>query len=146
MKVVIALIVDPQQNILITQRPFDVPHGGYWEFPGGKVEIDETAESALLREIKEEVGLELHHYQLLGEVVHAYPNKKVQFIIFLVTHFTGIPRCCEKQLALKWVKPQELKDQKFPEANKEIINMYSNLDNHFLNSGIAFLKYKQCNS
>ncbi|MGL5741622.1 MAG: NUDIX domain-containing protein [Legionella sp.] len=64
--VAVSVILDAQQRILITQRPLHVPHGGCWEFPGGKVEQYELAHAALIREIQEEVGLEVHEYQLLG--------------------------------------------------------------------------------
>ncbi|KTD73205.1 8-oxo-dGTP diphosphatase MutT [Legionella tucsonensis] len=121
--VAVAVIIDEQQRILITQRPFYLPHGGCWEFPGGKLEVNEPSESALIREIKEEIGIEVRHYTLLGEVKHQYPDKSVKLIIFLVSQYVGEPLCLEGQLAMKWVYPYELNPEHFPEANREVIDM-----------------------
>lgn len=123
MKVAVAIIIDEQSRILITQRPFHVPQGGLWEFPGGKLEADEIAEHALIREIREEVGLEIHQYHLLGEITHQYPDKSVQLIIFQVTQFSGEASCLEGQLNLKWVKRDKINLEDFPEANKGIVDL-----------------------
>ncbi|PWY54431.1 8-oxo-dGTP diphosphatase MutT [Legionella qingyii] len=125
-EVAVAVIVDEQQRILITQRPFNVPHGGCWEFPGGKLEADEPSGSALIREIKEEVGLDVLQYKLLSEINHQYSDKEVKLIIFLVSQFAGAPSCLEGQLAMKWVYPHELNHEHFPEANRKVIAMVQN--------------------
>lgn len=122
-QVAVAIIVDEQRRILITQRPLHAPHGGYWEFPGGKLEANESADCALIREIKEEVGLEILKHQFLGEVNHQYTNRLVQLLIFLVTEFSGTPLCIEGQLAMKWVRLEELNPDDFPEANREVIQL-----------------------
>ncbi|HHF0524674.1 TPA: 8-oxo-dGTP diphosphatase MutT [Legionella anisa] len=124
--VAVAVIVDEQQRILITQRPFHLPHGGFWEFPGGKLEVNEPPEAALIREIKEEIGIEVQHYKLLGEVKHQYSDKSVKLIIFLVSQYIGEPLCLEGQLAMKWVYQHELISEHFPEANREVIAMVQN--------------------
>ncbi|HHF0527684.1 TPA: 8-oxo-dGTP diphosphatase MutT [Legionella anisa] len=126
MSVAVAVIVDEQQRILITQRPFHLPHGGCWEFPGGKLEVNEPPEAALIREIKEEIGIEVQHYKLLGEVKHQYSDKSVKLIIFLVSQYIGEPLCLEGQLAMKWVYQHELISEHFPEANREVIAMVQN--------------------
>nr|MBN5935274.1 8-oxo-dGTP diphosphatase MutT [Legionella anisa] len=126
MSVAVAVIVDEQQRILITQRPFHLPHGGFWEFPGGKLEVNEPPEAALIREIKEEIGIEVQHYKLLGEVKHQYSDKSVKLIIFLVSQYIGEPLCLEGQLAMKWVYQHELISEHFPEANREVIAMVQN--------------------
>ncbi len=59
MKVAIAIITDETNRVLITQRGFLTTLGGYWEFPGGKLEADETPEKALIREIKEEINIKV---------------------------------------------------------------------------------------
>lgn len=120
-KVAVAVIVDEHQRILITQRPLHAAHGGRWEFPGGKLEVNELPEHALIREVREEVGLEVLNYQFLGEVRHEYSDKTVHLIVFLVTQFSGNPLCIEGQLALRWVKQNELNPDDFPEANGEVI-------------------------
>ncbi|CEG56829.1 8-oxo-dGTP diphosphatase MutT [Legionella fallonii] len=128
MKVAVAIITDNQQRILITQRPSHVPHGGYWEFPGGKLEANELAEHALIREIKEEVGIEIHRYQFLGQINHQYPNKLVQLLIFHVTQFSGEPTCLEGQLNMKWVEKNNLNPDDFPEANQKVFDLIPRLE------------------
>jgi len=123
MKVAVAVITDEQQQILITQRPFHAPHGGRWEFPGGKLEANELAEHALIREIKEEVGLQVLEYELLGEIKHQYPDKSVELIIYRVTKCSGNPACLEGQLAMKWIKKNNLNPEDFPEANRAVIQL-----------------------
>lgn len=120
-RVAVAVIVDAQQRILVTQRPLHASHGGYWEFPGGKLEANELPEHALIREIKEEVGLDVLKYRYLGEVTHQYSDKSVQLLIFLVTQFSGNPLCIEGQLAMEWIKQEELDPDNFPEANRQIM-------------------------
>jgi 8-oxo-dGTP diphosphatase len=123
MRVALAIITDSLNRILITQRPLHVSHGGCWEFPGGKIEADESPEQALLREIKEEIGIEIQEYHFIGDVSHSYPDKSVQLIAFLVTQFSGTPSCLEGQLELKWVKKESLRIEDFPEANRALLNL-----------------------
>ncbi len=127
MKVAVAIIVDKEQRILITQRPAHVPHGGYWEFPGGKLEANETAEQALTREIKEEVGLEIQNPTLVGEIHHQYPDRNVHLIIFQVTQFQGLATCREGQPQLEWASKTSLQQKKFPEANQAILDLLSKM-------------------
>lgn len=127
MKVAVAVIVDRAQRILVTQRPLHVPHGGYWEFPGGKLEDNEPAEQALIREIKEEVGLDIHQYRHLGQINHQYSDRSVELIIFLVTDFSGTASALEGQLGLKWLAQNELNHAEFPEANHEIFALIPDL-------------------
>lgn len=126
-KVAVAIIVDEQQRILVTQRPLHASHGGYWEFPGGKLEANELAEQALIREIKEEVGLDVLEHEFLGEVHHQYAERSVQLLIFLVTQFVGNPICIEGQLAMKWIRQDELNPDEFPEANREVMQLIPKL-------------------
>ena len=128
MKVAVAVITDNQQRILITQRPSHVPHGGYWEFPGGKLEKNELAELALIREIKEEVGLDVQQYQFLGQINHEYPDRTVQLLIFHVTQFSGEALCLEGQLNMKWVARDNLNPADFPEANHGIFDLISEIE------------------
>lgn len=128
MKVAVALITDSEQRFLIAQRPLHVPQGGLWEFPGGKLEPNESAEQALIREIREEIGLEVKKCQFLGEITHQYPDKQVQLIVFHVTEFTGVAACLEGQLALKWVDRELFNPNDFPEANCAIFKLISLLE------------------
>lgn len=119
--VAVAIIEDAEQRILITQRAHHIPHGGLWEFPGGKFEPEETPLEALKREIGEEVGLQIKQASALGKVRHAYPEKEVCLHIFKVEDYTGAATCNDGQLDLRWVNPHEFHTFTFPEANHEIM-------------------------
>lgn len=123
MKVAVAVITDEQHRVLITQRPYHRPHGGCWEFPGGKLEEDEPSEAALIREVREEVGLTINQYQCLGQVTHHYSDKTVTLIVFLVTGYIGTPICLEGQPGMKWMLWHELKPEHFPEANHKVMSL-----------------------
>lgn len=132
MKVAVAIISDEQQRILITQRPLHVPHGGFWEFPGGKLEAQELPEHALVREVREEVGLELVRYDFLGQINHQYTDREVELFVFHVTQFYGNASCLEGQLNMNWVHLSDLNPQDFPEANHAIIKLLENYTNTLL--------------
>ena len=121
MKVAVAIITDSKQRILITQRSLDAPHGGFWEFPGGKFEEGEQGADALVREVKEEVGLDVNAYDYLGEVCHTYTTEPIQLFVYHISHYTGEAHCCEDQMALRWVELDELEQFQFPAANLQII-------------------------
>lgn len=124
MKVAVGIICDAQERLLITQRPLDVPHGGFWEFPGGKLLKDETPEQALVREIREEVGLEVKQYQQLGMIHHHYPDRSVSLFVFKITDYSGSAQCKEGQLGMKWILKRDLNIKDFPEANHKILKLW----------------------
>jgi len=123
MRVAVAVVTDASQRILITRRPLHAPHGGMWEFPGGKLENDELATAALIREIKEEVAIDVRAYNYLGEVRHIYDQKAVSLLIYHVYDYQGEATCQEAQMDLRWVDINNLKDFQFPAANLEIIEL-----------------------
>lgn len=123
MKVAVAIIFNENKEILITQRALSNSHGGLWEFPGGKLEADELPAHALIREIKEEVGIHVISYQFLGEIRHDYNGKQVELLIFLVEQYKGIAQPNETQLDLRWVRLSELTNYEFPAANLHIIDL-----------------------
>ena len=123
MKVAVALIFDEKQRVLITQRPADTSHGGFWEFPGGKLEAGELPDAALIREIKEEVGLDILESCFLDTVIHDYGTKLVNLLVFSVSKYRGKAHCRELQPDLRWVSPEDLADYQFPEANLKIIDL-----------------------
>jgi 8-oxo-dGTP diphosphatase len=125
-EVAVAIVFDKKQRVLITRRPLHAAHGGLWEFPGGKLETNELPAQALIREIREEVGIDILDYRFLGEVIHSYGSKVVNLLVFAIVGYEGKPSCCESQLALHWVNIDELDNYRFPEANIRIIELIKN--------------------
>ncbi len=119
MHVAVAVIMQ-QQQVLISLRKPEQHLGGFWEFPGGKVETDESVIGALGREIFEELGLQIQQAEPLIEINHDYPDKSVCLDVWWVDQFSGKPVGKEQQ-QIKWCPIKELADQVFPEANKPIV-------------------------
>lgn len=125
-----AVIRGPESSVLIAKRPLDKHQGGLWEFPGGKVEDGEGVESALARELQEELGIEVTQAQPLIQVRHDYPDKQVLLDVWEVLAFAGEPHGAEGQ-PLAWVAPEELVDYSFPAANQPIVTA-ARLPQHYL--------------
>lgn len=119
-EVVAAVIRDADGKVLIAQRPVDKHQGGKWEFSGGKVEKGESRRSALVRELNEELGIEIGHSTRLISVYHEYEDKAIYLDVYEVLQWSGTAVGREGQ-AIKWVKPEELSDFEFPEANRSIV-------------------------
>ncbi len=115
-----AVIRGADQRVLIARRPLDKHQGGLWEFPGGKVEADETVEAALARELHEELGIVVASARPLIQVRHDYPDKQVLLDVWEVLAFSGEPHGAEGQ-PLAWVAPDDLPAYAFPAANQPII-------------------------
>lgn len=118
--VVAAVIQNKQEQILIAKRLDHQHQGGLWEFPGGKVEEGETAFSALKRELKEEINIDIHSCRSFLQVRHNYPDKAVFLDIYKVTDFSGQAQGNEGQ-EVRWISGQELENFEFPKANTKII-------------------------
>ncbi len=119
----IAIITDAAHRFLITRRALNISHGGFWEIPGGKIESHETPYEAMLREVHEEVGLNIQAADFLGEVKHSYSEKDVCLHVFKVQQYTGKAVCNDGQLDLRWVSQKELVNFKFPEANYAVMQL-----------------------
>ena len=119
--VAVAVIVGDDGRILIARRPDDKHMGGYWEFPGGKVEGSESLEVALNRELKEELDIEAASFRKLIKIRHNYSDKTVVLDTWWASDLKGTPRGNEGQ-EIKWVEPETLRDIEFPPANGPIIN------------------------
>ena len=118
--VAVAVIENAQGEILIAKRLDHQHMGGYWEFPGGKVEPGETLLEALRREIQEELSLHIHTAEPFLKVPFQYPDKKVLLDIWRVTSFVGEPQGCEGQ-RIQWVNKDCLPHYTFPPANHPIL-------------------------
>jgi mutator protein MutT len=107
-------------RLLITQRPAHSHLGGCWEFPGGKREADETFEQCLVREIKEELGMEIVVGEMFEEICHQYPEKGVRLKFFLCQPRGGGPQPLECA-ALKWIDRAGLDAHEFPAADARLL-------------------------
>jgi len=119
---VVVGVIRKQGRILIDKRKPEGLLGGLWEFPGGKQERGETLEAALLREIREELGIQIQIEHRLATVDHAYSHFRIRLHAFECTYVSGTPRC-GSCTALKWVRPAELDRYAFPAANTKIIQV-----------------------
>ncbi|MBE9539832.1 MAG: 8-oxo-dGTP diphosphatase MutT [Proteobacteria bacterium] len=124
--VAVGVILNDAKQILLARRPVDSHQGGLWEFPGGKVEQGEELAQALSRELKEELGIDVHKNSPLLQVHHDYGDKAVLLDVCVVWEFGGVARGLEGQ-ALRWVEVQELNKYAFPAANKAIVAAVSAL-------------------
>jgi len=121
--VALAFIFDNLGRILITRRCLSGSHPGLWEVPGGKVEPFETPFEAMVREVAEEVGLQVKTGRILGTVTHHYSDNRLCLHVFQVIRYHGVADCYANQLALRWVHPHELMEFEFPEANRSVLNL-----------------------
>ena len=116
-------LVDTDGRVLIAQRPEGKPMAGLWEFPGGKVEADETPEATLTRELREELGIDTSASCLapLTFASHAYSDFHLLMPLYVCRRWQGTPRAQEGQ-ALKWVKPKEIRQFPMPEADRPLVS------------------------
>lgn len=121
-------LVDVDGRVLIAKRPEGKSMAGLWEFPGGKVEPGETPEQALVRELKEELGIDTWRSCLapLTFASHSYDDFHLLMPLFVCRKWQGIPQSRENQ-ALKWVRAQDLKDYPMPSADIPLIPILRDL-------------------
>ena len=115
-------LIDPDCRVLIAQRPQGKTLAGLWEFPGGKVELDERPEAALIRELHEELGVAVEEACLspVTFASFAYPDFHLLMPLYLCRRWKGfvVPR--ENQ-TLKWVRPLDLRAYPMPPADAPLI-------------------------
>jgi len=131
--VAVGVVRNSEGDVLIARRPAQVHQGGLWEFPGGKVESGESQQSALQRELLEELGIDITRCRPLIRIQHHYPDKHVLLDVWLVEAFNGIPHGKENQ-PIEWCPPSELLSLPFPAANRPIIQAM-NLPDRYLITG-----------
>jgi mutator protein MutT len=112
-------------ELLITQRHAKSHLGGLWEFPGGKREPGETFEQCLVREIREELGVEISVGELFEEIQHDYPEKSVHLKFFICELLSGEPQPLDCA-AVKWIKKTELTAHEFPAADAQLLKKLRN--------------------
>ncbi|UTW52980.1 (deoxy)nucleoside triphosphate pyrophosphohydrolase [bacterium SCSIO 12827] len=120
--VVAAVLVDIDGRVLVAQRPEGKAMAGLWEFPGGKLEVGELPETALVRELKEELGIDLTESCLapLTFASHLYEDFHLLMPVYVARQWKGEPRGLDGQ-ALKWVQPVKLRDLAMPPADEPLV-------------------------
>ena len=115
-------LVDADGRVLISRRPEGKALAGLWEFPGGKIEFDERPELALIRELKEELGIDVTEACLapLTFASHSYESFHLLMPLYVCRRWNGAVTALEGQ-ELKWVKPNRLRDYPMPPADLPLI-------------------------
>ncbi|HEY0267341.1 MAG TPA: (deoxy)nucleoside triphosphate pyrophosphohydrolase [Rhizomicrobium sp.] len=126
--VVAVALVDTDGRVMIAQRPPDKAMAGLWEFPGGKVESGETPEGALIRELREELEIAVQEACLapLTFASHTYDAFHLLMPLYICRRWDGAARP-RHHAALKWVRPNDLRDYPMPAADLPLIPMLRDL-------------------
>lgn len=121
-------LVDPDGRVLITTRPPGKPMAGLWEFPGGKVHAGETPEAALIRELREELGVDTRAscFAPVAFASHSYPGFHLLMPLFACRVWRGSPTPHEGQ-ELAWVQPARLGDYAMPPADEPLVALLRDL-------------------
>ena len=121
-------LVDADGRILLAQRPVGKPMAGLWEFPGGKVNPGETPETALIRELAEELGIDVAASCLAPFTFasYSYPDFHLLMPLYVCRKWSGIPMAREGQ-RLTWVRPARLGDYPMPPADPPLVAMLRDL-------------------
>jgi mutator protein MutT len=116
----VAVIWNQTGQILIDRRKASGTMGGLWEFPGGKIEQGETAAECIVREIQEELAIEITVGDQLISIDHTYPTFHLTLIVHHCQHISGTPQPIESE-EICWVNISDLDNYQFPAANVGII-------------------------
>ena len=121
-------LIDADGRVLIAQRPPGKPMAGLWEFPGGKVDPDERPEDALIRELKEELGIVVNEACLapLTFASHSYEDFHLLMPLYVCRRWEGVVSPQEGQ-RLTWVRPNRLKEYPMPPADVPLISHLTTL-------------------
>lgn len=124
----VAVIRDDRDLILIDRRLAKGLLGGFWEFPGGKIEGNETVQECIKREILEEIGIEIAVDSHLITIDHTYSHFRVNLQVYNCRYLSGQARAIECE-EIRWVTIEELDHYTFPAANQEIIRALKDMVN-----------------
>ena len=126
--VVAVALVDADGRVLLAQRPAGKAMAGLWEFPGGKVHEGETPEAALIRELREELGIDVTESCLAPFTFasHRYESFHLLMPLYVCRRWNGMVTPHEGQ-ALAWVRPQRLEDYPMPPADKPLVALLQGL-------------------
>ena len=121
-------LVDPDGRILLAQRPAGKPMAGLWEFPGGKVDPGETPETALIRELTEELGIDVTASCLAPFTFasYSYPDFHLLMPLYVCRKWSGVPAAREGQ-RFAWVRPARLAEYPMPPADKPLVAILRDL-------------------
>ena len=123
LKIVVSIaLINEVNEILLSKRPINKHLEGYWEFPGGKIETNESPEQALIREIKEELNININNKCIAPLSFSEFDYKEFQLLLLLYVcrRWEGDPMSMENN-ELKWVKPNMLRKYKMPPADNSLI-------------------------
>jgi 8-oxo-dGTP diphosphatase len=122
--VVAVALIDVRGRVLIAQRPFDKEHGGLWEFPGGKIEPGESPEAALIRELREELGVTVaaEHLEPLTFSSADRGTRHLLLLLYRCNAWQGEARALDAA-AIRWVEPEALADFDMPPADRPFVSV-----------------------
>ena len=120
-RIAIGVVKNKKQQVLLAKRKAGTHLEGFWEFPGGKLEGNESFKIALRRELFEELGVDIYVMSKILEMQHQYSDRNLHFQIYEITEFSGEIQAKENQ-QLQWVDSHNIKQLNFPSANKAIID------------------------
>lgn len=128
MWVVAAAVIDAEARVLVQQRPPGKSMAGLWEFPGGKVEVGETPEAALVRELHEELGIEVDPIDLVAGPFASEPlgERHLIMLVYVCRKWRGVP-VAQDATAVAWHHPAELHDLPMPPADGPLVKFLESL-------------------
>lgn len=119
---VVAGVIYKNNKFLIAQRNLKKAQGGFWEFPGGKVEKGESYENALAREIKEEFNANIEVNEYIGENIHHYPEKDIKLIFYKARLLSEKIELLEHE-DYKWITKDDKDNFEFAGADKAVFDL-----------------------
>lgn len=126
--VVACALIDQDNRVLVAQRPEGGTMAHLWEFPGGKLEVGETPEQALIRELDEELGIKVRKHCLAALSFASFSYEKFHILmpLYICRRFEGVPQACVHR-ALRWVRAPDLYELDMPPADAPLIAALSDL-------------------